>query len=335
MMQNKILICMIFISITLFMGCTRATFMAIERQGGLEEKIVSKDIFSILNQTNPRLLDKVLDNLTLPEKLYSLIGRNDRILIQSLERNYYSDNDLQLVINRGLISKFLNRNIPVLERDENILITALVENNENLGRDWKAYSFKAIDTQFVFENKNPLQTATKVFAYRVLEFGIINIPINQGNFIQRVGFLELEIRLIDVKSSQILFIDLVKSNYVDRISNEDYKIVNDLHYKFISDALPLVQSVQPKDFILTNMEQSFYEGTGYYKLRFRRGDVESQVRIIYESTNTEVASFVVPTLNENSSFFDYELKIDPISGKFKKGTYVIYIDGNLVYKFDI
>jgi hypothetical protein len=321
-------------------GCSPATFVGVEKTGDVQFKTIKRDYVELLRNTNPRFLDKVINTLKLPENLLGLITRNDRVIVQSVDRNYQSDNDLQLVIYRGLIANLLGRYITVLDRDENVLLVSFAESNGQLGNDWKIYSAKYLDSIIVFSKSTGIMSATKILGYRVLEFGQLSIPINDGKDFQRVGSVELEMRLIDANSSQILFTDVLRNTYYDFISAEEYNLISDLHYQFIYDALPLVQQVKYKDILLFPKEEQQLQGLATMEFKFRKGQKKSNVRIVQATTLRIVADFNIPSFDQRSDEFDefyvYKLNlIDSFQQPLPKGKYGVYIDNVLVHQFTL
>lgn len=328
----------IFILIFLIqlIGCTGARFVKLEKLGEWESKQFKKDLIGILSETNPRFLDNVIDGLNIPNNLITLMSTNDMVIIQSLDRNYQSDVDLQLVIQRGLISKLLYRNIPVLERDINILLALLAESsiNYNSSNLLSIYSDTHNDSLIKFNQPSKLKEATKILGYRVLEFGYLIVPLNDG-MIERIGIIEIELRLIDALSSRILYSDILRNIYSDRISNDDYNIIDGLHFKFVSDALPLVKQEKAKDLIQLELEKREVSNAGIIKLTFLYGARESDVKIRNSITGELIKKFFIPSAGAaNSDIYTYELKLVDSNGKpLPPGDYSIYIDDILVHRF--
>ncbi|MEG8946784.1 hypothetical protein [Rosettibacter firmus] len=318
--------------IIILTGCAGAEFINVKRVSKSETQTVKKDITKILQLTNPRFLDKVLSTMTLPDNLFNNITPDDKIIIQSVDRNYVSDEDLQLVVYRALIDKLLKKHITILDRDENILSASFAESDNHFEKSWLVYKQKYADSLVSFSNEKFLK-ATKILGYRILEFGQTFVPIDTV-ILQRIGIVELEIRLVDANTTQILYLDRIYNTYHDHIPLKDYQIIADLHFGFISDALPLVKNVQTKNILNLPVEEKVTTLPDVIEITFLRGTRESDVEIIHRQLNKIIARFQVPRKEFNNIEYVYSLNlVDDKNIPLPPGDYSIFIDNILVHTF--
>lgn len=330
-MKNLFLFFLSIVSIILF-GCQGAQFYKIS---DLEEtKLVKKDIIKILENSDPRFLDKVLSTIKLPDELFNYIKPDDKLIVQSVERNYMSDEDAQLVIYRGLVKKLLEKNLRVLDRDENVLAVSLAEKDSSFGRVWMVYSSNFKDSMTYFNNANVFK-ATKILGYRILEFGQTIVPSDYF-YIQRVGVVELEIRLVDANTTQLYYIGQVRNLYYENIPYEDYQLIANLHYKFISDALPLVsKNVQYRSIINSPQEEKTEESKDSIQITFKRGARASNIKIYHKESGKVIDNFVLKSKSQSDDpYYVYTLKLfDRNKNRLPSGEYVILIDDEESYAF--
>lgn len=337
-MKNKkflILLISTFL-IILLIGCEGPHFISIERVGETQVETVEKDLTYLFERTNPRFLDALISSLNLPENIYQRIDKNDKIIIQSLDRNYQSDKDPQLIIQRSLINKFIKKNINVLDRDENILITSLIESSGDIGKRWFYYSSRYNDSIQFINIDGSVSRATKILGYRVLEFGYILIP-KKNNNLQRIGYVKLELRLVDVPTTQILYNDIISSNYTDILSNEDFLILDKLHFAIAQDALPLASEHSSKSFFLNDLEKQQIKSIGKLRILIKKGDRVGELKIVSDLEQKTVRSFNVPSLSIAGDLY-YKIEFELVDFNQKPlpaGSYSIYLDNLLVGKFDI
>lgn len=331
--MNKNILLPLLAAIITLTACSGAEFVDLKKGTLKETQVVKKELSKILQNSNPRFLDRVLDNMQLPENLFNHISSDDKIIVQSVDRNFISDDDLQFVVYRGLVDKLLKKHLTVLDRDDNILAASLAESDNQFQKSWLVYKSKYADSLISFNNSK-ISRATKILGYRILEFGQSLVPIDEYN-IQRVGNIELELRLVDAITTQIYYIDQIHNIYKDLIPKEDYQIIADLHYEFVSDALPLVKKVQYKNIIMPVDEEKTIYGDEGIEIIFRTGSISSYVTIIHNKTSKIVANFKVPS-NSPGSLYTYTLKLtDENNVPLPKGNYTIFIDNYAVYNFEL
>lgn len=312
-------------------GCSGAEFIRVERVSQTKST-VNKDITKILRLTNPRFLDKVLSTMTLPDNFFSNITSDDKIIVQSVDRNYISDEDLQLVVYRALIDKLLKKHLTILDRDENILSASFAESDKHFEKSWLVYKKKYADSLISFDNEKFLK-ATKILGYRILEFGQTIVPVDEYN-LQRIGAIELEIRLVDANTTQILYLDQINNIYHDLMPSEDFQIIADLHYSTVSDALPLVNNVVSKSIINPIKEEKVSDTKPVLEIIFARGNAQSTVEIIHSQLNKVIARFKVPPKGFNNNDYVYTLNlVDENNIPLPAGEYKIFVDNELVHTF--
>lgn len=334
---RKYLIILINIfSIILLIGCEGPKFISYERIRETQVETVEKDLTHLFERTHPSFLDALISSLTLPENIYQQIGRNDKITIQSLDRNYQSDTDAQLIIQRNLINKFVKRNINVLDRDENILTTSLIESSNDIGKRWFYYSSRYNDSTQFINIDGAVSRATKILGYRVLEFGYILIP-KKNKSLQRIGYVKLELRLVDVPTTQILFSDIVSSNYTDILSTDDFQIIDKLHFTTSQYSLPLTKESTSKTLLFTDLEKQEIKSIGKLRILVQKGDRSGELRIISDLEQRTVRSFNIPSLSTGGdTYYKIEFELVDFNQKpLPAGSYSIYLDNLLVGKFDI
>lgn len=312
----------IFIGAIILWGCGTAelTSYNIERNGNESRTEKKINVKKLIDDSNPRFIDKALDNIEFPPALTSRLTYKDKIVVMNLERLYNTNKDQQLVVDRFLNSKLLKSNYVVLDRDENTLKISLLENSSRINNYFRLFN----DSSMAAIVNSTLQTATRILAYRILELGIIKTELTSERTISRYGAAELELRLIDASSGQLLFSDIVYGNTQDEIPLDDYNIIKDMHFKFENDALPLELNLQPKEWLQVKYEiTSTSEITGI-KLYFNRGDNSANV-LIKDNSSRIVRSFIIPASGPQRFEYIWDLT-DSNGKKVPNGSYSIYID---------
>ncbi len=323
--MKKFLLYNIFTVAIIFWGCSVAQFTnyQYDRSGSetrTEKKINMKEL---IDESYPRFIDKTLDKIELPAGITSHLTYKDKIVVMNFDRLYNSYKDQQLVVDRFLIGRLLKNNYMVFDRNENTLKISLLENSSHISNYFRIYN----DSSMTAIVSSTLQTATRILAYRILELGIIKTEVKSDMKISRYGVAELELRLIDAGSGQILYSGIVNGNWQDEISMDTYDRVKDLHFKFENDALPLSLNLQPKEWLQVKYEiTSTSEITGI-RLYFNTGDNSANVTIKNKEAKI-VRSFIIPTALTTK--FEYLWDLTDMNGtKVPQGSYSIYVDNVL------
>jgi len=265
-------------------------------------------------------------------QLTAYLSTKDKIIITSLDRNNHSDTDAQVYIDRFLINKLLKSGYNVLERDNHILLAATAEGAKNSDQLISLYNGSATDSLF---NKTyiPIYYGSKILAYRLLELGTLKMKIPNSNETKRVGNAEIEFRIIDASTTQILASELITGYYEDTILDDELSFITNLHYKFDTDAYPLLKQIDGKNQI-DNLSKTVEDKTitryTVINLNFKRG-TKSDAVIKFARTGSVIKSFVIPEESGIQKGYTYEWNVE----KLPVGKYDIYINGKYESSIDL
>lgn len=337
-MKNCLICILSFIVFSFLWGCSGASFLKSEVGNNNTVKADTSYEFQmkeIMKKTEPRFIDNLLNSMQLPTEMLNMLSGKDRIIVTSLERAYHSDNDVQVMTDRYFIKKLLSSSFNVLDREEHVLIASFAENNKNAGDMLNLLTLRNSEGLSIKIPYNLSQTATKILSYRVLELGVTKIPQNNSDLIKRFGNAEIEIRLVDASTTQILYTDIIRGNYEDLITKKEKQLVDNMHYRFEPDALPLSAKYQSKDFVTDNLNPGIGSKFGR-KLQFQKGGRDSEVQVINHEKQIIAANFVVPKAIAREDTFIYFLPyIDKDGHPLPDGKYSIVIDGYTMNEFSL
>jgi len=325
-------------------GCSTAKLVRIQPVTEPVPPQITHSIIDLLSNTDPRFVDKVLDKVELPMSLYGRLSYSDRIAVMSVDRSRHNERDAQLVVERALMKKLVTRDYFVLERDENLLGRLMTESTGDAGRLWDYYVSGKGDTLSGLKLPNAMAFATKILTYRILELGITRTPLSNDEKISRIGSVQLELGLVDVSTSKVLFLDIVQGYAQDTLQTFDYNLISNLHYMFPSDALPLVLNLPAKPQIVGLKADSSSGPMNGIDFEFKTGQQATNAYVTVEpikgknSNHPEdykiVAAFKIP--GQTSTNFKYHWDLRDLDGKpVEQGRYALWLGSYIVKRFDV
>jgi hypothetical protein len=330
-MKTKILLSLVLALI--LSGCAvPAKFLTSNYIENVEQNNIVEPISfeKIIRKTEPRFIDELIDKIELPNELLSVLQAKDKIIVKSIERDYYSDLDGQVNVERSFTRKLLRNGFSVLERDNNMMTSFIFENPKNISKLGKL-QMKSMKDPSKIELDLNINVATKILAYRVLELGVFKQKIKDKEETRRIGNAEIEVKIIDAVTSQILFCKVLNAYNEEVINNKELDAINNLHANFEKDAYPLAQIIDVK-----NTFKEINESTGEKKkasaieLNFLCNDL-SNVKIVDASTGNIVDKFIVPAATPTQNKYKYTWDVT----KVKRGKYNILIGEIFSGSFDV
>ncbi len=321
---------MILLSL-IFIGCgapakfVNVNFINSEQCDELSNNV---DYKYLVQKSEARFIDNLLEKLDLGSDALSFLSAKDKIIVKSIERDFHSDIDAQVNVERVLQQKLLQGGFCVLERDENIMSSLIYENSNNLNKTANKVLVKGKDTLYV-GYEIPINYATKILSYRVLNLGLIKVSGKDKT--TRFGNAQIEIKVIDAKTSQILLNKILNAFHEDKLNNIESENIYKIKFNnFRFDSYPFINNSKSDNTIPINEKEKIYDTI---ELIFLKGDDPSTVKIISEKTNITVESFNLPQLGsfETNKNFKYTLK----NNKLHPDKYNIYIDNLWAGSFTI
>ncbi len=204
----------ISIFLSLFIACTQP---------------VIKEIRKPSYPTHNELIAASIRNVNIPMTYF---WTKDTVAIWSLEFGKALDSPVNYLIEDNLLEKFAKNNIGTVERDPDMLKRLYAETGYR-------YTF-VVDTLWNLSmlGESPIQRATKIVTYRVLDCGIKSIePIEveagkaggccifgggaiMKNMLQRRAETHLGVRIINARTGDILWSDYITGVAIDTIPPE-------------------------------------------------------------------------------------------------------------------
>lgn len=130
----------------------------------------------------------------------------------------------------------------VYERDPE-LIKYLVEEKSNtnysISYKSKLQNYSDQDTVFVRLFETQLEPSDYIFAYRILECGLMYRKTQRQKYKKREGLIRLHIRLINTSSGQILLAGSLSAQHEDEIRKVLVRKLKDFHYEYYSHEMPV------------------------------------------------------------------------------------------------
>ena len=317
-------------------GCSSASLVSLQPNVSATQTPVFANVKSLTSDTNPRFLDGVLNNMQLSPTLLPRLNYNDRVAVMSIDRIAHTENDAQLVVERALIEKLLERNYFVVERDENILGRLKVESSRDNNELWKYYLHQKPDSLSDKKFLGDISFATKLLAYRILELGITEGQPTERNQVVRYGKAQIELSLIDASTSRILYSGIVEGFAQDTLSLDEYHAIAGLHYVFPSDALPLVLNLPTKSAISVQRPEQ-REVTSGVDFEFQEGEQDTRAYIATDSSSgfETVAKFDIPGA-AGGGLFSYHWDLRNFDGnRVPAGQYALWLEGAWVRTFTV
>lgn len=204
----------------------------------------------------------------------------DRVGIISIEFGEPVDFPVNYLIEDNLLRKLFEANVKILERDPDVFPVLFSESKENFQYCSKG-AFDALS-----QLPSSLKTATKVLAYRVLECGvtteligkeerkekpIIEVKIEvfgkkvteeKIGGIKRTAYTSLSARIIDTKTSAIVWSGNLTGEAIDTVPINIYPTLGNRNLWFYSHGLPNKEFIKIKSPLITELVTP--EKTGFF-----------------------------------------------------------------------
>ncbi len=328
-MKNMYLLPFI-LSIFAFEGCYHVALVSVE--SNVTTPMI--DIDRLIYDSPPRFIDRALDKMRLPEGILSKLGYSDKVMISCLNRENPAEIGARSAVDRAIISKLLSGNTRVIERSKHLIGEILAESLPNENSLWHYYVTSTGDSSKTLKSSGSMLYPAKILAYRILDLGITQ-SINQADYdIYRFGVAELELRLIDVSTSQILYSGIVTSVDEDTITNSEYTLLSRMHLRYYPDDM-----LMGSNSISLASQQNFLSGQGFavgsMTFNFTEGVQATYAYISDAGTNALVKKIEIPGDNPGSTFsYTWNLMNDPAQ-RIKPGDYVLWLGGRQVRTFHI
>lgn len=319
----------VFLGIALS-GCYSVQFTSIENNSVAP----TIDINKLVHDSPPEFIDRTLDHLTLPYGLLSRLTYNDKVMISPMGTGYRSQSSARFVVDRALVENLLAKNIAVVERNRRILGEVLAESGSNENDLWRYYIRPTNDSALTWEAPSAIVYPTKILAYRILDLGITQ-SLNQADLqVHRFGIAQLELRLIDVPTSRVLYSATVTSINQDTISNSEFLSLSRLH--LIYYPYQGAVSVAPSS---STLQESALSGEGFalgtVQFSFVEGPQTAQAYISDASTNRLIKTIEIPGNDPGAGFtYIWNLK-DNQGNPVKTGNYVLWLGSQRVSQFEL
>lgn len=328
--MKKVYLLLVIASALTLSSCSSVEFVSLANNSIAPPMDVNKLIYD----SPPRFIDRTVDDLTLPAGLLSRLTFNDKVMITSIDSVNHIQSSAYAVVDRGLIQKLLSKNLIVVERKEHLVGRVLAESSADQDNLWRYYVSPADDSNLVLRSSNQFIYPTKILAYRVLDLGITQ-SINQTNLdVYRTGVAELELRLIDVPTSRILFSGIATEINQDTVSDSEFQLLSRLHF-----------TCYPDDFSAMSANRSSHSPKGFLSgqgiavgsitFLFTEG---AQVAFAYVKgayTNQLIKTIKIPGDQPGSAFiYKWDLK-DDNGNQIKSGPYAMFLGGVQVADFNV
>lgn len=208
---------------------------------------VIKEIRKSSYPTHNELIATSIRNANIPMTYFSA---NDTVAIWSLEFGKALDAPVNYLIEDNLLEKFAKKNISIVERDPEML--------KHLYSEAGLRYTHLVDTLWNLNllSELPLQRATKIVSYRVLDCGmksIVPIEVKAGRaggccifgggaimqgMLQRRAETHLGVRIINARTGDILWSDYISGIAIDTIPPELLLALGEKRLNFYPHTLP-------------------------------------------------------------------------------------------------
>lgn len=292
------------------------------------------DVGRLLYDSPPRFIDRTVDGLTLPAGLLARLTFNDKVMISSLDSIDRIQSSAYEVVDRALIQKLLARNLVVVERKRHLIGRVLAESSADRNDLWSYYISRANNSNPVSRSSGQTIYPTKILAYRILDLGITQ-SINQASMdVYRTGVAEMELRLIDVPTSRILFAGIVTDIRQDTISDSEFRLFARLHFTYYPDDFSSMSAIP-----LPRKQEGFLSNQGIaagsITFNFTEGAQIAFAYVRNDFTNQLARAIKIPGDQPGSTFtYKWDL-VDDNGNLVKTGSYALFLGGAKVADFNV
>lgn len=223
-----------------------------------------------IRESNAILLEKAVWDLAAQITTIPVLNTNNDYVVMSSENVDDRNNPLLSNIEDGIVSALASAGFSVLERDNEVLVRLLYqEGQEGLaavvvpatsaqlldkeeGTDLPKYNLdygrkvQIVSTQVGSKGTGDLKPADYVISYRIIEQGVKYIRIEGVDEYgvsqyKRQAFVKTHIRIIDAKSSNIVWANNLSGMREDIVPRWMLKKLEDSGYEFYSQTMPLAK----------------------------------------------------------------------------------------------
>ena len=221
-------------TIKLFFGVSITTTVLILIVGcTVSHKPIFKPKFE---RSNIIQIEKSIHGLEMVNSIRSVISRNHKLVIASMEKPYSGDSLVSHLIEDNLITNLSNIKYNVLERDEDLIYRLMSESEKKYRVIVEPHNLENLDFN--------IQSADKILSYRVLECGILlesskNRTYRNGGLDNiRHARTKLHIRVIDAKTGRIEFATILENEVDDIIPSGLAQTLSKIHFTYHDYNLP-------------------------------------------------------------------------------------------------
>ncbi|MGC8654692.1 MAG: hypothetical protein ACP5US_11960 [Candidatus Kryptoniota bacterium] len=327
-MKNMYLIFFI-LSVFALDGCYNSVALVSVESNAFNPRI---DIDRLIYDSPPRFIDRSLDKIQLPKGILSNLAYGDKVIIQCLNQETLADTGMRSAVDRALVSKLLSGRVKVLDRDKRILGQILADSGSSENSLWYYYIAPTRDSSVGLKSPTSILHPTKILAYRILDLGIAQSVDRTKYDIYRFGVAELELRLIDVPTSQILYSGIVTNVVEDTITNSEYLILSKMHFRYYYDDIVI-------DHTITENQPDFLIDPGLaignITFNFKEGRQVAYAYIAETNIKKIVKKIRIPADNPGSTFsYTWDFTNDQAE-RIKPGDYVLLLNDSQVHTFHV
>lgn len=296
-------------------GCfSPPVLISIEQTGGKTEvatnkpsETISKVDFS--EYLYPAFIDETLSHLELPDLLQNSLSKKDKITIVPIDKPTVNSVDAGIFFERALTKKLIDKGYSVYNRNMNVLRQSVLENNSvpALGTEVEKYA----------ELNTKLPSSDMMIGYRLLEIGCQKINTTYRDSIMRVGKVLVELSVINPKTQQIIYDDIVKVDLKNTLSRDLEASTENFHYQFkpyvytvgnpvLSSITESSIAVKEKEFVQLSRSLSLKS-----EICFKLSNISSKVEFkIYDSySSSDVKYFSLDSFNSGAILkYNWNLK---------------------------
>ena len=171
----------------------------------------------------PAFLDETLSGLDFPDPLQGSLSKKDKITLVSIERPTPGTIDADIFLERALTKKLLEKGYSVYNRNMNVMRQSVIENN--------SVPVIGVDSTRWFDLNYKLPSSDMILGYRLLELGCYKLNSTSKDSVIRVGKALVEVSVVNPKTQQIIYDDVLKAYNERTISNQLESTVQSFHYQ--------------------------------------------------------------------------------------------------------
>ena len=226
-MKKVSLFCVSITVLILMIGCAVPPQRVV-----VSDKPIFKPEFE---KSNVIQIEKSIDGLEVISSIKSVLSRNHKIVVVSMEKPHSEDSMVSYLIEDNLITDLTKAKYNVLERDEDLLYRLISESEEG---------YRVVIEPRSIEEVLDIQSADKILSYRVLECGILlessrNKTYGNGGYDYiRYARTKLHIRVVDVKTGQIELATILENEVQDIIPSGLAQTLSTIHFTYYDYTLP-------------------------------------------------------------------------------------------------